>query len=214
LKDWDKVYRKKGEVQKEVLPIVKRAAALFKKRNLSRILDLGCGTGRHLVFLAVEGFDVYGSDISDTGLEITQKKLESLGFEPKLRKTRMDSLDFEDRFFDAVVSTFVINHAKLEKFRRTISEIERVLKNKGLFLLVVLSDKDEWFGKGKEIEKNTFLPDFFPEEADVPHHFFSEHELKEELRNFKILEFVHETGFSDRRKVKFGYFEVICQKVR
>ena len=212
MKTWDNVYRKQGEVQSQVQPLVKRAAELFKERNFSRVLDLGCGTGRHTVFLASEGFDVYGTDVSKKGLAITREKLEGLGFTPKLKENDMASLDFEDGFFDAVISIYVINHAKIEKFRKTVSGIERVLKKGGLFVLAVLSDEDGWFGKGKEIEKNTFLPTFHPDEADVPHHFFSETELKNELKNFKILEFEHNKGWSERRKVNLAHFEVISEK--
>ncbi len=212
LKDWNKVYKERGIIQSEVFPLVKKAAGIFKEKNVSKILDLGCGTGRHIVFLTTEGFDVYGVDISESGLEITKKRLEEIGAESKLKINDMASLDFEDNFFDAVISTFVINHAKIEKFRKIISEVKRILKKDGLFVFTVLSDKDGWFGKGEEIEKNTFLPTMNPEEADVPHHYFSEKELKDELKDFKILEFKHVLFWSERRKVNCANFEVICQK--
>jgi len=212
LKDWNKLYKERGVIQSDVVPLVKKAAGIFKEKNFSKILDLGCGTGRHIVFLAAEGFDVYGVDISESGLEITKKRLEELGKEPKLKVNDMASLDFEDNFFDAIISIYVINHAKIEKFRKIISEVKRILKKGGLFVFIVLSDKDGWFGKGEEIEKNTFLPTMFPDEADVSHHYFSEKELRNELKDFKILEFKHDTGWSKRRKINIASFEVICRK--
>jgi len=47
---------------------------LKKRRNL-KVLDLGCGAGRHTVFLAEEGFQAYATDTSERALKITQKDL-------------------------------------------------------------------------------------------------------------------------------------------
>ena len=42
----------------------------------SRILDLGCGTGRHLIVLAASGHQATGVDISPAMLTVAQRKLE------------------------------------------------------------------------------------------------------------------------------------------
>ncbi len=40
-----------------------------------RILDLGCDAGRHLIYMAKQGFEAHGIDISETGLNLTKKGL-------------------------------------------------------------------------------------------------------------------------------------------
>lgn len=213
MRDWDRAYKKEGEIQSDVLAFVEGTASRLLKEGAKRVLDLGCGTGRHTVFLSSKGFDVYGIDISKNALEITMKKLEENGLEAKLSVGDMSSLGFDDGFFDAVVSTYVIHHAKLGVIRKVISEVARVLKEGGVFSFIVLSDEDGWCGRGDEIEPKTFINNGDPTEGDVPHHYFSESELRKELKSFEILEFFHTRSFSTRRKVKLAQFEVICRKM-
>ncbi len=47
-----------------------------------RILDLGCGTARHLLFLESLGFDTFGIDLSRHFLQISRKKLQAFGCNP------------------------------------------------------------------------------------------------------------------------------------
>ena len=68
MKDWDGIYKTRGEVQIQVLPRVRRIVPFLKQNKVRKILDLGCGTGRHTVFLAQHGFNVTAIDISDAAL--------------------------------------------------------------------------------------------------------------------------------------------------
>jgi ubiquinone/menaquinone biosynthesis C-methylase UbiE len=185
---------------------------MLVEKGAKRVLDLGCGTGRHTVYLASKGFDVYGTDISENALAITGKKLDERGLSARLSKGDMSSLGFEDGFFDAVVSTYVIHHARLSVVRKVISEVRRVLKPGGVFSLITLSDEDGWYGRGEEVEPKTFVRNGDPTEGDVPHHYFSESELRKELKSFEIIEFFHTHSYSTRRKVKLAQFEVVCVK--
>jgi len=42
-----------------------------------RLLDLGCGTGRHVAHFAAKGFDVTGVDLSDHMLAVARRRLET-----------------------------------------------------------------------------------------------------------------------------------------
>ena len=52
---------------------VVRFSKLLKKQKMKRVLDLGCGSGRHVVYLAKKKFFVVGSDIAPTALKLTSK---------------------------------------------------------------------------------------------------------------------------------------------
>jgi len=52
---------------------------LFPLPSGARILDIGCGTGRHSVELARRGFDVTGLDLSTGMLQIARAKAEAAG---------------------------------------------------------------------------------------------------------------------------------------
>ena len=71
---WNKIYEKQGEVQRGVLPTVEMIADLFQEENVNSVLDLGCGMGRHSIYLAKRGFAVTATDISSKGTQITAQK--------------------------------------------------------------------------------------------------------------------------------------------
>ena len=53
-------------------------------QSVRRVLDLGCGLGRHTLYLNQQGLRGAGSDIAPSGLAVTSSKLRSAGFSPLL----------------------------------------------------------------------------------------------------------------------------------
>jgi SAM-dependent methyltransferase len=101
---------------------------IFQDRGCSRLLDLGCGSGRHVVHLAKEGFKVHGTDISPTGLRMTRDWLVEEGLVAGVVLADMRRpLPFCDGAFEGLLSTQVIHHAPIAAVRGTIREIWRVL---------------------------------------------------------------------------------------
>ncbi|HEY41952.1 MAG TPA: class I SAM-dependent methyltransferase [Dehalococcoidia bacterium] len=174
---WERIYREQGDLQYDVLPKIEKASRLFKKKGYRNVLDLGCGTGKHSVFLAQEGFEVYATDMSRTGIEIAREKAESLGlYDIHFKQHDMVRIPFTDCFFDAVICIWTIYHGTLDRIQETINEIYRVLNPGGMVLTDFLTVNDDTYGTGKEIEKNTFLGEKKTEE-DVPHHYTTREEL-------------------------------------
>lgn len=213
MKDWDSAYREKGILQNQVKGLIKYSVKLFKKRKFKRVLDLGFGTGRHAVFLVKNSFEVHGIDISNHGKKITERRLKNLHMHADLKIGNMANLPYKKDFFDAIVSTHVLNHDLKKNIIRAFDEARRTLKISGIFVLIVPSLKDGHYGIGKEIEKNTFLgvPDV---DKDVPHHFFTKKEVIALLHGFKIIKFSEDKGYSRRRKCRKGFFEIIAEKIK
>jgi len=211
-RDWDKIYLEKGVVQKGVLPLVEEASLLFKREGVVRVLDLGCGTGRHLAYFAGMGFTVYGVDVSEKALEMAKDFLSSEGFSGVvLKKADMRSLPYEDNFFDAVVATWVINHALMKDIAVAVREIRRVLNSGGFVVLKNLSVNDYNFGVRPELEPGTFLGDEEGEE-DVPHHFFTEKELRSLFSGFKVVKLKEVSHVSERSGKMRMSFDLIARK--
>jgi len=61
---WENIYINQGQVQIDVLDSVIDASNVFEYRKCKNLLDLGCGTGRHSMYLSGKGFDLYACDIS------------------------------------------------------------------------------------------------------------------------------------------------------
>lgn len=187
---WDELFKREEFCLREPYHGVVRFAQLLKEKGARLVLDLGCGAGRHLVYLAKEGFEVHGADISETGLEYARHWLSEEGLAAELVRADMTQISYPDGFFDAAISTFVIYHGSLEDMHRTLGEIHRVLRPGGLAFITFKSKHSFRYGKGREIEPNTFIPDT-GEDAGVPHHYSDREELEELLQNFTIREINH-----------------------
>lgn len=95
-----------------------------------RILDIGCGTGRMMEELREHG-QVVGIDISPKALEFCQKR----GLRHVYWADLNSRLDLPDENFDLVVGLDILEHLENDDF--ALSEIYRLLKRGGLFLLSV-----------------------------------------------------------------------------
>jgi SAM-dependent methyltransferase len=162
-----------------------RIARMLHERSARRVLDLGCGSGRHVVYLARQGFSVYGLDEAPEALALARQWLEQVGLEADLRHGNMvDPLPYADASLDAVISVQVIHHAPLATIRAVVAEIERVLTPGGLVFVTVTQLKAGHTGRFEEIEPNTFVPLDGPEKG-MPHHRFSPHELRQTFCAFE-----------------------------
>ena len=72
-----------------------------------RLLDMGCGTGRHLLRFAQKGCEVTGVDLSQEMLNVARRKLDAHGLDARLERadiTEMDTLP--DNHYDYAVCMF------------------------------------------------------------------------------------------------------------
>jgi SAM-dependent methyltransferase len=184
---WDEIFKSEGRFFPEPFPRFNEVVQIFKDHSCSEILDLGCGSGRHLIHLAKEGFKASGLDISPTGIHMTQEWVDGEGLEADLVLADMrEPLPFCEGSFTGVLSTQVIHHARIAGVRSAIQEIWRVLVSGGVAFATVSGRKDE--GEFEEIEPGTIVPLTGPEKG-LPHHIFSEEALKEEFQDFHLLDF-------------------------
>jgi len=183
---WELIFKRDGRVFNEMLPAFDEAAAEFQRRGCRRVLDLGCGNGRHTVALTQRGFDVTGLDISMSGLRETRKWLHEEGLDAGLlcADTR-HSLPLQTDTFDAVLSTQVIHHAVIAQVRVAIAEIRRVLCPGGVAFVTVAGLTGDR-PLENEIGPCTVVPQEGSEKG-LPHHLFSLEEARKEFSAFHVL---------------------------
>lgn len=184
---WDEIFKSEGRVYNETFPRFEHLVDQFTLHRCDSILDLGCGSGRHLLSLSKLHFRVWGLDYSPAGLQLAKQWLaEEKMRVPLVRADMRFDLPFRDNAFDGLLSTQVIHHAHLNTIRRTIDEIRRVVKPGGLVFVSVPARRheDEEYA---EIEPNTFVPLEGPEKG-LPHHIFSERECEQAFVSFNIIE--------------------------
>ena len=182
---WENIYRQDGWPQREPVPLFYEAVPAFQSRKCRRILDLGCGHGNYTVPFAEIGFDVTGIDISSTGLNISKRRLETAAMPVSLVQCDFRfPLPFRESSFDGIWSLQSIHHARISEIRLVIQELWRVLTRGGFMVLSVSGRKDdEW--SYEEIEPGTYVPLEGPEQG-LPHHIFTESEVREEFQMFAI----------------------------
>ena len=185
--DWDDIFNERGKLFIEPHSDMIRIAGFFRENHIKRILDLGCGTGRHLIFFSKLGFDIYGFDASSRALEIARNWLDEEGLDVKVLHHKMeDRFPYENEFFDAIISIQVIHHNLMSDILFTVHEIERVIKPSGMIFITVPIDFDQ-NSQYYEVEKGTYI---FQNglESGIPHHYFTIEEIIKVFKSFKLLE--------------------------
>ncbi len=185
--EWNHILQRNEYSLESPDEIVVNLASMLEEKKAKKILDLGCGAGRHVIYLAERGFESYGSDISRMGLKLTKERIRSSKLDAGIIKCDMKLIPYINSHFDAAICVRTIYHQKLKEIKQTISEIHRVLKKKGLLLANFHSKRSSKYGKGIKIEEDTFMQENGAEKG-VLHHFVDENELREMLGNFRIVE--------------------------
>lgn len=205
---WDKVYSEvfggqwypdEGVVRFNARFLQRRVGinAYEKKREVGRVLDAGCGNGRHVIFFAEQGFDVWGLDISEKAVEIANAWVAGRGLKAHLEVGNIETLPFENGYFDVVISFGVLDHIPFSGAKRIMEEINRVVVRGGYIYISLRSTEDAECGRGKREGKNTFvLQEGY--EKGIVQHFFDLEEIEELFRGFKIFDIeLHEQRFPD-----------------
>jgi ubiquinone/menaquinone biosynthesis C-methylase UbiE len=178
------------------------------KHEVKKILDLGCGVGRHCVLLANSGFEVIGMDISKNALKmarswVQKERLENVA----LVRATMTNIPINDCCLDAVVSVSVMHHALKKDIVRSVSEVYRILGKDGWFFANLASVNDLRYGTGRMLEKNTFwiLEDYEKKRFGETHHFFTKCEVLRLLNHFSKVDV---TSLEDRP----NYWKIVTVK--
>lgn len=190
---WDKIYKdfKKGEeawatLKEGVLPVFSNFVE-NNKFKFKDALDIGCGTGKYLVYLKDKGFCVSGIDSSETAIEMSKKLVSK---DSKIENIDMFKYNIADNKHDLIFSISTIHHGLKKDVSGLVNQIYKKLKVGG-FVFITLPDIDshkkwETFKGNNEISPGTYTPTSGPEKG-LAHSFFSKEEIKKMFSNFKNL---------------------------
>ncbi len=163
----------------------------WRAAGCRRVLDAGCGVGRHLIPLLQAGFQVWGADCDAQVLRLLRERLAWAGVSaagPHLVQADLNRLPFAAGAFDLVVSVNVINHGDAAVFRDYCREMGRVLKAGG-HLFINVSPRE--FGEKvrrpetRELEPGT-LVDIATPDGTMLLHFPTPAELREQFPGFAV----------------------------
>ncbi len=129
----------------EVLSYVKNLIDI--KSNVTKILDIGIGTGELSKVLYDNGALIYGYDFSEKMIEIAQKKMPGGKFFLSNLNGGIPD-EFRNTKFDFIISSYAFHHLDLEKKINLICDLKNILKKNGIIIIADIA-----FQSSQELEK-------------------------------------------------------------
>jgi len=119
----------------------------FVESNRSRliggkVLDIGCGAGRHTIYMARRGIDAYGVDQSPVAIDYGRRWAEQEGLRAEFDAKDFQELPYPDESFVGAVAWESLFFGSTASVRRGIQEVFRVLKPGAVFFLLLKSKDD------------------------------------------------------------------------
>jgi tellurite methyltransferase len=159
---WDKYYNiEKFLYGTEPIPFLKDNISLLPKK---KALDLAMGEGRNGVYLATQGFDVLGLDISPIGLKKAQRLAKHLSTKIQTRVVDLENYQLEKDSYDLIICTYYMQ-------RDLFNQIKGSLKPGGMVLI------------------ETFNTDYLKYSRFQKKYLLKHNELLEIFKDFKIIRY-------------------------
>ena len=139
---WSKAYSKKSDIAYPAEGVIRIFKGKFPNLDLSclpknaKVCDLGCGDGRHLLFLNSLGFDVHGVEISDLIINKLTESMNSYNSPCQLYVGRASEIPVEDGKFDCLItwnSCYYMDNNNID-FYSHLMEMSRVIRKGGYFI--------------------------------------------------------------------------------
>lgn len=138
----------------------KKVLQMVSDTQPETILDIATGTGDLAILLSKSSATkIVGLDLSAGMLEVGKQKVKALGLDNKIEMIQGDSenLPFQDNTFDAITVAFGVRN--FENLEKGLTEILRVLKPNGIFVILETSVPTKFpFKQGYNFYMKTFMP--------------------------------------------------------
>jgi len=181
-----------------------------------KILDMGCGDGRNIVFLKRCGFKVYGAEISREIVDKMKSNLHKQGIDRiKITVSTNDDISFSDEYFDYLLSWNACYYMQNRRnFNAYVKEFARILKPDGYLVLSIpkktcfIFKDSEKMSPGYRIIKNDY---FSARNGEVFRVFNGEQEIKKTFSKY-FKNFVFGSVYDDCFGLNYHWHMVVCQR--
>ena len=183
-----------NKVSDEYLPVAFRWKQLQKRT----VLDLGCGRGRHSIFLAQLGFEVTAVDLSPEGIDQLQTQAKQLNLNKNIKTLVCDMLElpFGKGTFDCVLAFNSVYHTDYSGLIKIIDNITSYLADSGQLYITFSSKSSQSYNSpaNKKIDNFTIVKTQGIEKG-IPHTYLDHDEIAKLMSGYRILKIQHIQSF-------------------
>lgn len=212
---WERLFAQEEHVLREPEVAVIELVRVLRRAGARRVLDWGCGAGRHVVYLARQGFEVTGLDPAPTAIRRAHQWVQEEGLKAVLSTAQPGRVPAEDGEYDAVLSAFAVEHGTREEVERSVRELVRVLRPGGYLLVALSSQEDSLSQTGSPAPGGVRIPRSGPEEG-VSHYLSSRGDLEEFFRGVEVVQLAHVCrrvrGAGDGQEARSAHWWVLGRK--
>ena len=133
---WEKAWNmcKVPYTQLPDLSYIPRIAEELNKSGAKRVLDLGCGSGWLAVYLARQGFEVVGVDVSAQAINLANTWARQEDLKISFEVGDASQLQYQAGSFDAVVANSIFEHFPIKQAQVLTDKVNSKLKVGGVFV--------------------------------------------------------------------------------
>lgn len=127
----------------------KATKMMLSKFNFSKVIELGCGTGKNTAFLLEKAEQIIGFDFSDQMLKKAKAKIN----DPRVTFVKKDitkNWDIANCFADLIICNLVLEH--IENLDLIYNQAYKKLKKGGLFFICELHPFKQYIGSKARFE--------------------------------------------------------------
>jgi SAM-dependent methyltransferase len=106
------------------------------------VLDVGCGTGEHVLYLASRGHDAWGVDLAPLAIDIARRKSAERNIQATFLVADVFDLGTLGRTFDTVVDSGLLHIFAPEQRPGFLASLAEVLESGGTYFVLGYSDED------------------------------------------------------------------------
>jgi 2-polyprenyl-3-methyl-5-hydroxy-6-metoxy-1,4-benzoquinol methylase len=121
-----------------------------------KMIDVGCGTGRHSIELTKRGYNVTGIDLSDSQLALAKEKAKQAGLKIDFQKHDARALPFTGQFDAAIMlceGGFPLMETDEMNFE-ILKNVTMALKDKGRFIFTTLNGLFALYHSVKQVHES------------------------------------------------------------
>jgi SAM-dependent methyltransferase len=156
---WEQIFssREWGKYPPEhVVRFVARTFYRAPNRSDVRLLEVGCGPGANVWFMAREGFSVSGIDGSSSAIRKASERLALDGLSADLRVGDFTALPWAENTFDGVLENVSLCCNGSESICAALAEVKRVLKPGAPFQSSFFTTRMWGYGTGTKVDTDAF----------------------------------------------------------